>query len=134
MVSSTQQTIAATNQLGSVTRPARALIGWMTQAEAQLQLAQRQMNLANQPEHIARATQAREAVAARLQGLDQRNVLSDPPGKLAEYIAAFYAQPSYAPFASEGWSVRLANLSKVCALQPVVFWDHAEERTEQASS
>lgn len=132
MVSSTQQTFAATNQLGGVSRPARALIGWMPQAEAQLQLAQRQINLANQPAYIAQAAQAREAVAARPQGLDQANVVSDPPKELAEYIAAFCGQSSYAPFAAEGWSVRLANLSKVCALQPVVFWDHAEERTEQA--
>lgn len=132
MVSSTQQTFAATNQLGSVSRPARALIGWMSQSDAQLQLAQKQMNLANQPEHVARATQAREAVAARSHGLDQTNVISNPPEELAEYISAFCAQPAYAPFASEGWSVRLANLSKVCALQPIVFWDHAEERTERA--
>lgn len=115
MVSSTQQTLAATNQLGSVSRPARALIGWMTQPEGQLLLAQRNVTLANQPEHVARATQARAAVAARVQVLDQSQLLTDPPPELAEYIAHFTAQPSYAPFAAEGWTVKIADLSKVCA-------------------
>jgi hypothetical protein len=36
MSSVTQQTIATGKSLGHVTRPARALIGWMQQAEAQL--------------------------------------------------------------------------------------------------
>jgi len=132
MVSSTQQTLAATNQLGSVSRPARALIGWMAQPEGQLLLAQRQINLAHQPEHVARATQARTAVATRPHGLDQSQLLSDPPTELEEYIAHFTAQSSYAPFAAEGWSVKIADLSKVCALQPVVFWDHAVERAGAA--
>lgn len=132
MVSSTQQTLAATNQLGSVSRPARALIGWVPQPEGQLLLAQRQINLADQPEHVERATQTRAAVAARPQGLDQTQVLSDPPAELTEYIAHFCAQASYGPFAAEGWSVKVADLSKVCALQPVVFWDHAEERAQAA--
>ena len=133
MVSSTQQTFAATNQLGSVSRPARALIGWMPQPEGQLLLARRQINLADQPEHVARAMQARAAVAARPEGLDQTQVLSDPPAELTEYIAQFRAQASYVPFAAEGWSVKVADLSKVCALQPAVFWDHAEERALAAS-
>ena len=38
MASVTQQTIATGNALGHVTRPARALLGWMQQAEAQLPL------------------------------------------------------------------------------------------------
>jgi len=51
---------------------------------------------------------------------------------LNEYIAQFCAQAAYGPFAAEGWSVKVADLSKVCALQPVVFWDHAEERAQAA--
>lgn len=46
MASVTQQTIATGNTLGHVTRPARALVGWMQQAEAQLMLAQRMVQLA----------------------------------------------------------------------------------------
>lgn len=121
MASSTQQTLAAGNQLGSVSRPARALIGWMTQAEGQLVLAQRQIGLANRPEHIARATQARAAAAARAEGLDQTQVLSEPSAGLQEYLDQFRAQASYASFAEEGWSIKVADLSKVCALQPSSF-------------
>ena len=133
MVSSTQQTLATTNQLGSVSRPARALIGWIPQAEGQLILAQRRITHANLPEHVARVAQARAAVQARNGDVDQAYLLSDVPEVLSEYVTRFTAQAAFAPFATEGWSVKIADLSKVCALQPVVFSDHAEERAQAAA-
>jgi hypothetical protein len=132
VVSVTQQTIATGASLGHVTRPARALIGWMAQAEGQLVLAQRNVHQVDQPEHIERLTQARSAVEAREPGVDQSQLLSDVGQDLTEYIATFQGQPEFQPFAAEGWCVKIANLSKVCALQPIVFWDHAEERTQSA--
>ena len=77
MVSVTQQTIATGASLGHVTRPARALIGWMQQAEAQLTLAQRLIHLADHQSHIDQATMARQAVEARAPLIDQSNILSD---------------------------------------------------------
>ena len=132
MASVTQQTIATGNTLGHVTRPARALIGWMEQANAQLVLAQRNVQLAGDQTHADRATAARQTVAARNPFVDELHILNEPGPELNEHIASFLAQPDYQPFGVEGWSVKIADLSKVIALQPMVFWDHAQERTESA--
>ena len=132
MVSVTQQTIATGNALGQVTRPARALIGWMKQAEAQLMLAQRMVQMAEEQGHIDRALVARETVSARRPIVEEPQILSEPGPELAEYIVKFLEQPVCQPFVTEGWSVKIVDLSKVVALQPMVFWDHAQERTRAA--
>jgi hypothetical protein len=132
MVSVTQQTISTGNTLGHVTRPARALIGWMQQSEAKLMLAQRMVQLAGNQSHADRATAAQQTVAARHPLVEELHILDDPGPELKEHIAALVAQPDYKPFVVEGWSVKIADLSKVVALQPMVFWDHARERTDSA--
>lgn len=132
MTSVTQQTIATGNTLGHVSRPARALIGWMQQAEAQLMLAQRMVQLAGNQSHADRAMAARQTVAARDPMVEELHILEEPGSELNEHIAALVAQPDYQPFVVEGWSVKIADLSKVIALQPMVFWDHARERTNSA--
>jgi hypothetical protein len=132
MASVTQQTIATGNTLGHVTRPARALIGWMQQAEAQLMLAQRMVQLATNQSHVDRAAVARQTVAARPPLVEELHVLSEPGPELEGHIGSLIAQPDYQPFVAGGWSVKIADLSKVVALQPMVFWDHARERTQSA--
>ena len=132
MVSVTQQTIATGNALGHVTRPARALIGWMQQAEAQLVLAERMIHMADDAGHAERATLARQSVAARQSIEELTSLLTEPGSDLGQHIAAFILQPDYKSFAAEGWSVKIVDLSKVVALQPMVFWDHVQERTESA--
>jgi len=131
MVSSTQQALAQGNQFGNVTRPARALLGWMAQNEAELAQAQRQTNAVT-VEHTQRATHARECVAARVAGIDQSNLLTDIPNELSAHVQQLQAHSSFAPFLAEQWSFKIADLSKVCALQPIVFWDHATERAQAA--
>jgi hypothetical protein len=132
MTSVTQQTIATGNTLGQVTRPARVLLGWMQQAEAQLMLAQRMVQLAGNQSHADRAIAAQQTVAARNPlGFEEQPILDEPGPELNEYIAALVAHPDYQPFAI-GWSVKIADLRKVVALQPIVFWDHAKERTDSA--
>ncbi len=54
------------------------------------------------------------------------------PPELQDYLASFQSQDAFKPFADEKWLPKIANLRKVCALQPVVFWDHAEERATSA--
>jgi hypothetical protein len=132
MVSATQQTIATGDSLGHVTRPARVLIGWMQQADAQLMLAQRMFQLADNQTHADRATAARQSVAGRVPFVEEPHVLDDPGPELQEYIATLIAHHDYQPFQAEGWSVKIADLSRVIALQPMVFWDHARERTNSA--
>ena len=132
MVSSTQETLAAGDSLAHVTRPARALLGWMTEPEGTLSLAKRQVQNASKPEYVQQVRAAIGAVKGRKEGLNQENILSDTPREIDDYVKAFMAQDSFNIFAQEGWQTKIVDLSKVCALQPIVFSDHAEERTEPA--
>ena len=133
MASSTQQTIAAgKNSLSHVTRPARALIGWMQQAEAQLMLAERITDQAGSQVHVDRATLARAAVAARSPFADDQQILVEPGEELQAHIASLVGHNDFKAFQAEGWSVKIADLSRVVALQPMVFWDHAQERASSA--
>jgi hypothetical protein len=132
MASVTQQTIATGNALAQVTRPARALLGWMQQEEAQLMLAQRMVDLAGNQIHADRAASAQQTVAARPPLVEAPHVLDEPGPELTEHIANPIARPEYQPFVAEGWNVKIADLSRVIALQPIVFWDHARERTSTA--
>ena len=129
MASVTQQTIATGNAVGHVTRPGRALIGWMPQPEAQLMLAQRNVQQANEAGHVERAAAALQTVAARLPLQEGPYAIDNPGPELNAHIAAFTAQPDYRPFAEEGWCIKVADLRQVVALQPLVLWDHARERT-----
>ena len=124
MASVTQQTIATGNTLGHVTRPARALIGWMQQPEAQLMLAQRMVQLAGDQSHVDRASAARQTVAARPPLVEELHVLSEPGQDLAAHIASLVAQPDYQPFVAEGWTnsgcLILFGLDYYCR-EPVVI-------------
>jgi hypothetical protein len=133
MVSTTQQSLATANQLAHVTRPAKALIGWMSQQEGQLSLAGRQTQNAQKPEYIAKVQEARTAVQNRPPGVDQSELLAEVPPELQEYLTSFQSLDAFKPFAAERWLPKIADLRKVCALQPIVFWDHAEERATLAN-
>ena len=134
MVSSTGQTMARGDQVAHVQRPAKALIGWMSQEEGPLVLAGRRMDHATTPELIARADAARSEVSNRPEGVDQTRLLTDVPRDLDDHVRELMATEAAAPYAAGDWSVKMADLTKVCALQPVVFWDHAEERAAVASA
>lgn len=115
---------------GQVLRPARALLGWLPHDQAiLLQNGQRQGPVP--PEYARNAEAARAAVAARREGLDQAGVVAELNGELAEHLAALRVSPA-AAFFNEGWRAVLVDLRRVCALQPTVHIDHAEERTAQA--
>jgi hypothetical protein len=133
MVSSTGETVAKGPEIAQVSRPARALIGWMQEEEARLVLAGRRADRAGDPAFSARWKIARTALDSRQAGIDQSDVLTDPPNELADHIHQLRSVDAAAPYFGDGWLVRMADLSRVCALQPVVFWDHAEERAALAN-
>jgi hypothetical protein len=132
MTSATQQTFIANESLGYVMRPGRALIGWMADDKACLILASRRSDLADAEEFRTRSENARAAVHGRPAFEKDANVVLDADTSLSDYIDAFIAQPDFRPFAAEGWTVKVADLRKVCALQPMVHWDYSKERTQQA--
>ena len=105
-------------------RPARALLGWMTHEEAILVQNGRRTGDAPTP-YSVRAQAAREAVAQRAAGLDQTGIVSVTPSELETHVNAL--QQSAAAFFSEGWTVAIVDLRRVCAVQPNVFTDQTEQ-------
>lgn len=116
-----------------IQRPARALLGWMPEDQALNVQASQRADL-RLPQHVTVAAAARQVVAARPAGIDQTEAISDAPTALAGHISALRQSPLAAAYFNEGWTVALADLRKVCALQPNVFTDHTEERTSGASA
>lgn len=112
-----------------VERDARALIGWMAPDSARVVLMGQRVDGATPMEVLAQARQARDTVAARAPGVDQAEVLVDPPRELDSYISQLRAAPGLAAFVNEGWEVKVADLRRIVSFQPQVFTDDAEERT-----
>ncbi len=115
-------------------QPARILLGWMSEQDGALWLAGRRTDLQNNPEYIERSRLARNAVASRKAGLDQGEVIHKPSEALAPYIASFSQDPVGQHFINEGWRVVIADLTKVCAVQPHVLTNSARQRVSTLAS
>jgi hypothetical protein len=116
-------------QLAQIQRPARALLGWLSDEQALHFLTGQRRDVTLGQSQLERLKQARAGVSDRPREVDQSNIIADPPAELSDHIAALEAAQPSQPFFKEGWSVKLVDLRRVCALQPNVFTDHAEERT-----
>jgi hypothetical protein len=118
--------------MATVNRPARALIGWMPPDEAHLWLTSRRKDVAPSPDQVARAKRAVAAVAARSPGLDQSGIVQDAPSELEVHVKALQADQATAALFAAGWRAAIIDLGLVCAAQPVVHVDHADERVAPA--
>lgn len=116
-----------------VMRQARALIGWMTPDGASMIQSGQQMGVIIPAEKVERAQNARETVAKRNPNIDQSNLIQDMPPELQDYATSFWQNQATQIFAAEGWRIALADISRVCGMQPTVFLDHANERVETAN-
>lgn len=105
----------------------------MSQEEAELALTRRGVDAVT-PQHRERIAQVRAAVAARPAGIDQAEILSALPDALRPHAERLQALAIFAPLAAAGWSFQVADLAKVCALQPFVFWDQAGDPTRIPSA
>jgi hypothetical protein len=114
---------------GLVLRPARALTGWMRPADASraLQLGATERTAERT---LETARLARQAVAARPDGVSQDHLISDLPGELTGYVQSLQGNPTAAQMFAEGWQVQLVDLSRVCAFQPVVYTDRSFEGSQ----
>lgn len=111
-------------------RPARALLGWMSDHQALRALAAGRDDADLTSDQEALVSRARAAVAARAADLDQTGVVAPLPVELADHEAALRA--SSPTMFDEGWELALVDLSQVCAFQPTVHLAHAEERVAAA--
>jgi hypothetical protein len=114
------------NLVGLKTRPARALIGWMPQQEAQLMLGIPLDVVTPLPEHVRRVRDAHAAVRSRPIGIDQTHLLSDIGAEWRNYFAQLQEHPGFRPYIASGYTIRIANLNQICALQPVVHLDYLD--------
>ena len=126
-----QMRVSGSTQL---TRPARVLLGWLNDNEGAMMLSGRNMQDAMNPEHVAKVQLAREAVSRRNTILDQSGAVSPPPDSITDHIAAFNGTDAGQQMAAERWTIKVADLRKVCALQPAIHYDHARERTVDAKA
>ncbi|MDM4719781.1 hypothetical protein QTQ03_09395 [Micromonospora sp. WMMA1363] len=105
---------------------ARVLLGWLPPDRAEELLASAP-NVPSLPaERRSMLLRAREAVAARAPGVDQSDLLSEPPVGLADHISRLRATAAGAEKLQRGCRVRMVDLSRVVAHQPHVFSDVAD--------
>lgn len=117
-----------------LTRPSRALIGWMTPAQAEMVLGGNTLGKEVSAEHRELARRAREAVAGRPAGIDQTDVVSELPPELEEHAARLRQSPAGAAMFQQGWDVALVDLARVCAFQPAIVADAAVERVQDVKA
>lgn len=111
-----------------VERAARALIGWMKREDAERVLLSNRVDATPEQEHVDAIRVAREAVAARGEGVDQTDLVMARPPELDGHVEALKASPAAAAMLTEGWDVALVDLRRVCGFQPLVFSDQAVDR------
>jgi hypothetical protein len=112
-----------------VLRPARAAIGWMRPDNAHQVLQQGMAGPASEPV-IEAARLARDAVAARPEGVSQDELISPLPGELAGHVRALQESPAASQMFTEGWQVQMVDLTRVCAFQPFVYTDRSFEGSQ----
>jgi hypothetical protein len=113
----------------ALTRPARALIGWMAEAEALQQLNGRQMGVVPTAEQVERVRAAQSAVAQRPEGPNQSAALTTLPAELVEWERE--VQAALPERFAAGSHLAWADLRVLVAMQPVVNVDPANERVNQ---
>jgi hypothetical protein len=109
--------------LEHLSRPARALVGWMDPQQIELLFAG-----PNLSEMRSRAEAARSAVAGRLAGIDQSGAVEEIPPTLSAFTASLQSSPVASVLFQGGGRVVVADLSMICAAQPFIFTDHALDR------
>ncbi len=114
------------NLVGLKMRPAKALIGWMPERDAQTLLAIPLTPVTPLPEHVQRVQEAHRAVRSRPIGIDQTQLLSDIGEDLRDYLATLQEHPCYKQYIVSGCTIRIVDLNKICALQPVVHLDYLD--------
>lgn len=110
-----------------ITRPARALLGWMHPDTAHL-ISGRTDDPVLLEQDRTRIEAARKIVALRPVGIEQQGLIAPAPPELDAHLSALRLTSAAAYF-SEGWEVAVVDLARICAFQPFVRTEDALERT-----
>lgn len=115
-------------------REARALVGWLDPAEAKRALTRAAGDAADPTQIAAQVESARKAAAARVPHADGGGVVFDAPPSLEGHIDRLRSDPLLSASFDEGWSVRMADLTRVSPIQGYVFTDHPLHGDMQSSA
>jgi len=107
---------------------ARVLLGWLDTEEGLRVQHGCRADAEFPPVSGERLRSARECVAARPGGVDQRDVLAPVPKELASYVDELRRHPATQSAFADGWAPSLADLRRLCAIQSRVFTEAADER------
>lgn len=103
--------------------PARALLGWLSDAQARGILNAQSRTAELSAEQRQTVEMARAKVSARAPFEPRSPIVSSYPETLAAHRAALFAHEQFAAMRKEGWEVAIVDLAHVCAVQPFVLAD-----------
>ncbi len=107
----------------------KVLIGWPS-INGELLLAGNNYALltTNLKEQVQKAI---ASVQSRSVYTNQGDVISEPAPELEQYINQFWQKDESDPFKNQGWAIKIADLNKVCSIQPFVECKSSVEKTKE---
>lgn len=118
--------------MNSNTETKKVLIGWNEINPAQLLTGNNQMLVTQ--DHLNIVQQAVTVKNTRQPFINPTDVISEPGPELTQYINQFWQQPNMQAFTQEGWTIKIADLRKVCTIQPSVEMIKSVERVQNVAA
>ena len=103
-----------------VLRPARALLGWLSDKQARGVLTSHRRDLELTDEQRQAVEAARAVVAAREKSRALSPIVAPCPEILHAHRAALYGHERFKTFRDEGWEISIVDLTRVCVVQHTV--------------
>ena len=102
-------------------RPARALLGWLSDKQAKGAMTSQRRDVELTDEQRRSVEAARAAVAARASFRAASPIFGPCPETLRAHSAALYAHERFRTFRDEGWQIAMVDLTRVCVVQHTVL-------------
>ena len=106
-----------------VLRPARALLGWLSDKQARGVLTSHRRDLELTDEQRRAVETARAAVAAREKFQALSPIVAPCPEVLHAHRAALYGHERFKTFRDEGWEIAIVDLTRVRVVQHTVVME-----------
>jgi hypothetical protein len=126
-----RHTLRKIRPMNSNTETKKVLIGWNEINPVQLLTGNNQMLVTQ--DHLQIVQQAVNVKNARQPFINPTDVISEPGPELTQYINQFWQQPNMQAFIQEGWTIKIADLKKVCTIQPSVEMIKSVERVQNVA-
>jgi hypothetical protein len=104
-------------------RPARALLGWLSDKQARRLLTSHRPEVDLTDEQRGAVEAARAAVAARPKFQVLSPIVAPCPEVLHAHRAALYGHERFKTFRDENWEIAIVDLGRVCVVQHTVGTD-----------